>query len=265
MSDFDAKREYTREEMEALFAGPRPNRKPIPIHVPTDDFTETPEFQEQLKKHPLAKLGLKGLDRGRAKIFERPVDDLYEGMYIFPAKDISDKDMIKIMLGQTPNMLPPSMEITARHHQASDPASVRDSVSLNTAGLPNKDLSKTTTLLHEFRHRALNILKEKHGIEVEKHLNIDEEILMRVMDYLSPDYPEGPKAREVAEVKAFNDVDITKVAKDPKVLAFIVHVQDLAQQELLAFAEKMVKNPPKKDDGLEYTPEQEEQMKKEGR
>jgi hypothetical protein len=270
--EFDYTRTYTREQMDKMFADP--NRKPLLEDIETSKFLDNLKFRESIKKYPLARMGLEGGSRGRARVLKSDSATTASGSYTPPLKELSDKQMILLMRGKSINIGGQKQRL-ALHTQdalikqgATDPTSGRDFITLGPKGHLDDDIKKTETIFHEFRHRAIDIIKESRGIDIVKLTGYNERDLMHIMDFMHPnsEYRKMKDERNVPSHMVSFIKHLEKAVKDPKVLEGIVQIQQIAMEEMLKFSKKVAEQGPQKpDDGLGYSPEQEAQMKKEGR
>jgi hypothetical protein len=283
-----SKRKQTPKEKASFLATVSPTRKPIIPDQGIQKYMNTLEFKKDIEQKPLAKLGFEGVDRGQARVYHEPFDTNIWGEYKHKKQSLSDDEISTLMAGnwvesKIPGVRPITMNKVERDTfekmGSSSGKSWRDSISVSNKGHPQNDLRRTATLHHEFGHRAISILRERHGIDVLKITGRTEEELMGIIGFMSsPDWgimkalrenAEGGQEGEDDEIKEWrNDarnklIQFEKDSKDPKILAGIVQLQKMAMEVMLEHAKKIKGQKP--DDGLGYSAEQEAQMKKEGR
>ncbi len=276
------------------WTGPDLKRKPISLDQETLRFLNSKEFLDTQKDMPLSQMGLGGLKRGGARVFHKPVKTDQWGGYKLPLRGayegdpiLSDAELTKLMLGkdvysedddgrpssglgegdETPYRIGKYDRETFEDMGASEGASLRDIISVNDYGRPNNDLNRTQTIHHEFRHRAISILRER-GINIEKITGLREEDLLRTMDHI--ENKEGmwsPENYELNDVKRAKELlktegdtitperrkeiedgikevetemkNLKSWSKHPRVLAGIVQLQKAAMDAMADFAKKL--------------------------
>jgi hypothetical protein len=258
------------------WSGPGSKRKPITEDPDIRKFMDTPEFERGVSQKSIANLGFRGADRGGARVFKQPFDTNIWGKYWHKEERFSDDQLSTLMTGGSIGPFWPNKKKTRlgkydretfRDMGASEAASLRDSISVNISGDPNNDLNRTQTLHHEFRHRAISILREK-SINIEKITGLREEDLLTTMDYM--ENKEGMWTLEneeldlVKRAKEFLKTEVDTItpkrrkkiekriekietkmkkleswSKNPRVLAGIVQLQKAAMDAMAAFAKKL--------------------------
>ena len=273
---------FSREQLDAILANPK--RKPIIPDQKITKYMDTLEFQNDLKRRPLSKLGFEGVDRGKARVNSIPLNSNTRGLYHGNKQSLSDEQLSQLMSHGKIKGQPGKKDITMdpvevdvyKNMGASDGASYRDSIAVTNSGNPNDDLRRTDTLHHEFGHRAISILREQKGIDVFKMTGLGEEELMGTMSFMrSPDWGAAKARSDIMKGGKKGESAITKDwrqrvgdkfnrykknAENPKVLAGIVLLQQAAAELMLEFSKKMASQKP--DDGLGYSPEQEADLQK---
>jgi hypothetical protein len=258
------------------WTGPDLKRNPITEDPNIRKYMDTPEFERGVSQKPLANLGFRGADRGGARVFNQPFDTNIWGKYWNKEGRLSDDQLSTLMTGDSIGPFWPNKKKTRlnkydretfRDMGASEGASLRDSISVNIPGDPNNDLNRTQTIHHEFRHRAISILRER-GINIEKATGLREEDLLRTMDHIENKEGmwsiENEELNDVKRYKEFLKTEgdtitperrkkiekgIKKVetkmknleswSKNPRVLAGIVQLQKASMDEMAAFAKKL--------------------------